>query len=353
MKNLLLLFGGRSTEHDISCMSAENVLSEIDRDAYTVFPVGITKNGAWIYVPDETDLVLTDGSWEYKGISAALSPDAVKKSLILFKDHGVEEIRIDVAFPVLHGLYGEDGTVQGLFELAGIPYVGSGVLASAAGMDKSMTKLIVDTLGIRQAEYVLLYRDEILQGPEEASIKVEEQLSYPIFVKPACAGSSMGVSKAEDRDSLKRALVNAAKHDQKILCEACINGRELECAVFADRERAFASGVGEINAAADFYDFDAKYYNEESQTDISPVLPEGAEEEIREDALRIFRAIGAYSLSRVDFFLDEKGVVFNEINTLPGFTAISMYPMLFEKQGVSKKELIDRLITTAFTHEEH
>lgn len=353
MKNLLLLFGGRSSEHDISCMSAENVLSEIDRSKYRVYPVGITKEGAWRYFPDQEKLTLTDGSWEKLSVPALLSPDTVEKSLYILKGEGFEKVRIDVAFPVLHGLNGEDGTVQGLFELAGIPYVGSGVFASAAGMDKSMTKVLVDTLGIRQAKSLLFYRKEIEKAPLDMALRAEETIPYPLFVKPSSAGSSMGVNKAENREELIAALQEAAKHDRKVLVEECIFGRELECAVYGDEETIIASGVGEILSGAEFYDFDAKYYNSESRTDTSPLLPDGVEEEIRDDAMRIFREIGCYSLSRVDFFLDEKGVVFNEINTLPGFTAISMYPMLFEKQGVQKAELIEKLIESAFTHEEH
>ena len=353
MKNLLLLFGGRSSEHDISCMSAENVLSEIDREKYRVYPVGITEEGAWLYVPDTGKTVLTDGSWKETGTPALLSPDAVRKALYIAGENGYEEIRIDAAFPVLHGLNGEDGTIQGLFELAGIPYVGCGVFASAASMDKSMTKILVGPLGIRQAKSVLIYRKEIQQDAEKAAAKAELALPYPIFIKPACAGSSVGVNKAVDHESLKAALIEAAKHDRKILAEECINGRELECAVYGDQDTTLVSGVGEILSAAEFYDFDAKYHNADSRTDTSPVLPEGVEEEIRSAAARIFRAVDAYSLSRVDFFLDEKGIVFNEINTMPGFTAISMYPMLFEKQGIGKRELVDRLIESAFTHREH
>jgi D-alanine-D-alanine ligase len=259
---------------------------------------------------------------------------------------------VDVVFPALHGLYGEDGTVQGILELAGIPYVGCGVVASAVSMDKLFTKIIVDSLkNIRQAKYVALRRCE-LKDMDAAVAKVEESLPYPVFIKPSNAGSSKGVSKASDREQLVEGLREAALHDEKILVEETIIGRELECAVLGG-ENPKASGVGEILAAesADFYDFDAKYNNAESKTDVNPSLPEGKEEEIRHAATEIFKAVDGFGLSRVDFFLekDTNEVVFNEINTLPGFTAISMYPMLWANKGLDKKTLVGKLIQSAFT----
>ena len=349
-QNLLILFGGQSSEHDISCMSAQNIIKNVDTDRYEVYLTGITKEGHWV-LADHIDQI-ADGSWVNSETAAILSPDATKKCLYLLKDGSFSEVRIDVIFPVLHGLYGEDGTVQGIFELAGIPYVGCGVLASAVSMDKIYTKLIVDALGIRQAEYVGVRRHE-LADMDAAVRKVEAKIAYPVFVKPSCAGSSVGVNKAADREELIAALLEASKHDSKILVEETIIGRELECAVFGTDKDVTASGVGEILAAADFYDFDAKYNNADSKTDTSPVLPDGVEEEIRKDAQAIFRAVNGFGLSRVDFFYDQKGVVFNEINTLPGFTAISMYPMLFEKQGVDKKKLVQKLIDAAFERKEH
>ncbi len=260
----------------------------------------------------------------------------------------VREVPVDVVFPVLHGLYGEDGTVQGLLELARIPYVGSGVLASAVSMDKLYTKIIVDALGIRQARYVPLTRAE-LSDMDRAAGRVEEILPYPVFVKPANAGSSRGVSKAGNRAQLKAALAGAARYDRKILAEEAIAGRELECAVLGGGSRpAEASGVGEILAAAEFYDFDAKYHSAASRTVTDPELPGDAAETIRRDALKIFKAVDGYGLARVDFFLTPEGeVVFNEINTMPGFTAISMYPILWEARGVGKAQLVEKLIAHA------
>lgn len=350
MKNLLVLFGGQSSEHAISCMSAANIIKQIDTDRYHVILVGITESGHWVYT--ENLHSLETGAWRESPVSAVLSPDATKKTLYVMDALRTQEIPIDVVFPVLHGLYGEDGTVQGILELAKIPYVGCGVLASAVAMDKVFTKVVVNDLGIRQAKYVAVHRSE-LADMDAAVAKVEEKLPYPVFVKPSCAGSSQGVGKARDREELKKALVFASRHDAKILVEETIVGRELECAVFGTSDRILTSGVGEVVAAAEFYDFDAKYNNNESKTDVSPDLPEEVVKEIQTSASRIFKAIGGFSLSRVDFFYDKDGVVFNEINTIPGFTAISMYPMLFEKMGISKQQLIQDLIDTAAYRREH
>ena len=260
----------------------------------------------------------------------------------------VTEVKLDLVFPVLHGLHGEDGTIQGLLELAKIPYVGCGVLASAVGMDKLYTKIIVNNLGIRQADYEPVMSEQ-LADMDAVTARIEAHFAYPVFIKPSNAGSSKGVSKAENREELEAGLKEAAKHDRKILVEETIIGREIECAVFGGgKEEVKASGVGEILAAADFYDFDAKYYNAESKTVTDPKLPGNATEEVRKAAVAIFKAVDGYGLSRVDFFVKEDGeVVFNEINTMPGFTAISMYPMLWEARGVNKEELVDKLMSHA------
>jgi len=260
------------------------------------------------------------------------------------------EEKVDVVFPVLHGLYGEDGTVQGLFSLAKLPYVGCGVLSSAVSMDKLYTKIIVDDLGIRQAAYVPVMVWKMRQDMDRVIRQVEERFAYPVFIKPSNAGSSRGVSKAENREQLIAGLEEAARHDRKILVEETIIGHEVECAVLGGGEKPVqSSGVGEILAAADFYDFDAKYYNEESRTVINPELPGNAAEKVKKAAEKIFNAVDGYGLARVDFFVTDSGeVIFNEINTMPGFTAISMYPMLWEAAGIPKKQLIDRLIELAF-----
>lgn len=347
-KNVLVLFGGRSSEHEVSCVSAATVISNLDKEAYEIYAVGITKEGRWVLA--ETLEEIKDGSWGNSRKQAVLSPDTTEKALYIMENGESRKIRIDVAFPVLHGLNGEDGTVQGLFELAGIPYVGCGVLASAVSMDKLYTKVIVDTLGIRQARYVAVQKEEI--NDPAVYEKIEEKLGYPVFIKPSNAGSSRGVSKAADREELVAGLLEAAKHDRKILVEETISGRELECAVLGD-EDVKASGIGEVLAAAEFYDYEAKYHNAESKTVISPELPEGKEEEIRQAAVKIFKAVDGQGLSRVDFFLEHgtNEVIFNEINTLPGFTSISMYPMLWEAKGIDKPALVTRLLELAHVRE--
>ena len=345
-KNIAVLFGGQSSEHEVSCVSAVTVINNIDTEKYDLILIGITKDGRWLKVDSVEEI--SSGAWRESTVSAILSPDASMKGVLLIEEGKTELVSIDVVFPVLHGLYGEDGTVQGVLELAGIPYVGCDVLASAVAMDKLYTKIIVDTLGIAQATYIPVLRRE-LKDMDAVVARVEAKLDYPVFVKPSNAGSSKGVSKAADRAALITALQVAAAEDSKILVEETIVGRELECALLGEAE-IDASGIGEILAAAEFYDYDAKYNNADSRTVIDPELPEGKKEEIRQNAKAIFAAIDGLGLSRADFFL-EKGtnrVVFNEINTLPGFTAISMYPMLWEACGIRKPELVERLIQTAW-----
>lgn len=347
-KNIAVLFGGQSSEHEVSCMSAANVIEQIDTDLYHLLLIGITEEGHWVKVDSVEDI--RSGAWRSSQTEAILSPDATKKCVLVTEQGVTTPVKIDVAFPILHGLYGEDGTVQGVFELAKIPYVGCGVLASAVSMDKLYTKIIVDDLGIRQADYVPVMRWKLEKDMEEVVKQVEEKFSYPVFIKPSNAGSSKGVSKAANREELIAGMKEAARHDRKILVEEMIVGREVECAVLGGGQKPVrSSGVGEILAAAEFYDFDAKYYNAESRTVIGPMLPGDSEERVRRAAEKIFNAVDGYGLSRVDFFVTAEGeVIFNEINTLPGFTAISMYPTLWEAAGIPKKELINELIRLAF-----
>lgn len=346
-KSIAVIFGGKSSEHEVSCVSAVTVIENIDTDAYNLVLIGITKEGKWLRV--ESTKQITSGEWYNSKDNAVLSPDASHKGILIIKDNKVERIAIDVVFPVLHGLNGEDGTIQGLLELSGIPYVGCGVLASSISMDKLYTKIVVDTLNIRQAEYVAVLKSD-MRNIDKVIANVEEKLKYPVFVKPSNAGSSQGVSKAQDRDELIAGLQEAIKHDRKVLVEETIIGREIECAILGGSEPK-ASGVGEILAAAEFYDYEAKYHNAESKTVISPDIPKDVEEKIRESAVRIFKAVDGYGLSRVDFFVekDTNDVVFNEINTLPGFTSISMYPMLWEARGISKKTLVEKMIQSAYS----
>ncbi len=347
-KTIAVFFGGQSTEHEISCISGTTFIKAIDKDKYDVVMVGITKEGRWLLVDDLKKI--EDKTWYDSDTTAILSPEADDTCLILIKGDKAEKLHIDLAFPTLHGMYGEDGTIQGLFELAKIPYVGCSCLASAISMDKAYTKRIVDDLGIRQAEYVVVF-DLDLNVEGKAVKKVRDKLTeLPLFVKPSRSGSSVGMTKVESWEELEPALRYAAEFDRKILVEEAIVGREIECAVLGGYEDAQASGVGEILAADTFYTYDAKYNNAESKTVVRPEFPEGVEEEVRADAVAIFKAVDGYGLSRVDFFLekDTNEVVFNEINTLPGHTSISMYPMLWTDKGIDIKAETQRLIDLAF-----
>ncbi len=347
-KRIVVLFGGQSSEHLVSCMSAANVIGQIDTSRYELLLIGITEEGHWLKADSLEDV--RTGAWKESTTEAIISPDATSHSVVLTEQGTSRNVPVDVVFPVLHGPYGEDGTVQGLLELAKIPYVGCGVLSSAVSMDKLYTKLIVDTLDIRQARYVPVMVWKFQKDPDAIIRQIEEKFSYPVFVKPSNAGSSRGITKAGNRQELLAGLEEAARHDRKILVEETITGHEVECAVLGGGQKPVASsGVGEILAAAEFYDYEAKYFNEQSRTVIGPELPGDSAERVRKAAERIFNAVDGYGLARVDFFVTDGGeVVFNEINTLPGFTSISMYPMLWEAAGISKKELIDRLITLAF-----
>ena len=346
-KSILLIFGGCSSEHEVSLKSATTILNNIDRSLYEVHPVGITKEGKWLlYTGSNSDL--TTNEWKKNGIPAFLSPDATQKALWICKSQGQEAIKInvDIVFPVLHGKNGEDGTIQGLCQLAQIPFVGCGVLASAVSMDKAFTKIAVATKGVPQAQFVVVKEPE-LKFMEKTIQKIESAFSYPYFIKPANAGSSVGISKANNREELINGLYEAVKHDRKILIEETIVGREVETAVMGNDEIT-VSGVGEILAAAEFYDFDAKYNNAESKTVVDADLPSEIKEKIRQYAKDVFDAVEGKGLSRIDFFVKENGdIIFNEINTLPGFTSISMYPMLFTATGLSVEDIITKLIELA------
>ncbi len=347
-KTVAVVFGGQSSEHEISVLSVQTVVAQMDPLRYDTLLIGITKDGRWLKVDSLRQI--EDGTWQQSSTKAILVPDAqIHGILLLFPDGTVKQQRVDVVFPVLHGLCGEDGTIQGLLELSRIPYVGCGVLSSSVAMDKLSTKCMVQQLGIAQARYVAVMREELTDGKAVLD-RVEQAFPYPVFVKPSNAGSSRGVTRAGNRDELKKGLALASQHDRRILVEEAILGRELECAVIGTRGNdVTACGVGEILAAAVFYDYDAKYNSAESRTDIAPVLPVGKKEEIERDAVRIFQALDGFGLARVDFFLETKTnrVIFNEINTLPGFTQISMYPMLCEGKGYAGAKLWTKLIEMA------
>jgi len=347
--NVCILFGGISPEHAVSLRSAESVLNNIDHNKYQVFPVGITREGKWIFFAGKDYSMLPAGTWmDCAGnCPAAISP-VRGQGLLRFTDGGVTEQNIDVVFPVLHGENGEDGAMQGLLQMAGIPYVGPHVSASAVAMDKTLTKLVVDKAGVPQAAWELVLASRLGKHMDSIVEILERRFTYPMFVKPAGTGSSVGVSKATDRSSLEHALRSAGKFDEKILVEEFIHGREIEVAVMGNEEPV-ASICGEIDSGADFYDYDAKYITDTSTAYIPARIPEDVQEQIRKEAVKVYKAIGCYGLSRVDFFATyaENRVVFNEINTLPGFTSISMYPKLFAASGVPYSQLIDNLLALA------
>ena len=346
-KSVLVLFGGCSSEHDVSLKSATTILNHMDKEKYEIHPVGITKEGKWLLYTGK-DYNLTNNGWQKNGVPAILSPDSTQKALMIYKPGAQEVVKIDidVVFPVLHGRNGEDGTIQGLCQLAQIPFVGCGVLASAVSMDKAFTKIAVQTKGVPQAKYVVVKKNE-MDDVDKVINKIESAFGYPYFIKPANAGSSVGISKAKNKEELIAGLRCAFEQDKKVLVEETIVGREVETAVMGNGDIK-VSGVGEILAAAEFYDFDAKYNNSESKTVVDADLPSETKEQIRAYAKDVFDAVEGKGLSRIDFFVKEDGsIIFNEINTLPGFTSISMYPMLFKATGLTVTEIVTKLIDLA------
>lgn len=347
--NVCVLFGGISPEHEVSLRSAESVLNNLDPEKYNIFPVGVSKDGQWTLFGGTDYSLLPSGHWsEHPDNCAAVISPIRGQGLICFQDNGAVCKAVDVVFPVLHGKNGEDGSMQGLLQMAGIAYVGPHVAESAVAMDKTLTKLVMDNAGIPQAAWLLVRGSELPSRMAEYLDTVESRFSYPVFVKPAGTGSSVGVSKATDRASLEKALIFAAKYDEKILVEEFIHGREIEVAVMGNANPV-ASVCGEIDSGAEFYDYDAKYVTDTSVAYIPARISETIGEEIRELAVKAYRAVGCQGLSRVDFFVtyENERVVFNEINTLPGFTSISMYPKLFAASGVPYGELIDELLQLA------
>jgi len=346
--NIAVIFGGFSSEHQVSISSAINVINNLSKEKYNIIPVYINQKGSWFLYEGNIDSIKTV-AWEKFGTPCQISCDMQNKGILRITGDKIKRIPVDVAFPVLHGKFGEDGTIQGLLEMGGLKYVGCGVLASSVAMDKATTKIIASALGIKQAKY-LVFRKEELADMQEALKKIRYKLGYPCFVKPSRAGSSVGITKAKNKKELEVAIELALEHDEKIIVEQAIVGRELECSVLGTGGAdTVASPVGEILAGAEFYDFDAKYNNTESQTVMNPDIGEDKAEEIRKAAVEIFKAIDGCGLSRVDFFIEEKtgNVIFNEINTIPGFTDISMYSMLIVEMGLSQSELMDRLIEVA------
>ena len=347
--SVCILFGGMSPEHEVSLRSAESVLNNIDHSKYNVIPMGITREGKWIIFGGKDYSELPAGTWMNNPANSrgAISP-VRGQGLLRFEDDCVVRERIDVVFPVMHGENCEDGAIQGLLQLAGIPYVGPHVAASAVSMDKTLTKLVVDQAGVPQAAWHLVRKHEVKNHMDHVIAALEAKFQYPMFVKPAGTGSSVGVSKAANREALDKALHDAAQFDEKILVEEFINGREIEVAVMGNSSPV-ASCCGEIDSGAEFYDYEAKYVTDTSTAYVPARISEEVEEQVRELAVQVYSAIGCQGLSRVDFFVtyEDNRIVFNEINTLPGFTSISMYPKLFDASGIPYTQLIDELLQLA------
>ena len=343
------MFGGRSGEHQVSVVSAASVIAALDPEKYEVIPIGITTEGRWLPGVHPKDL-LASGEPQVRRLPS--SAPAQETSLLApagadDRFLGNLKERLDVVFPVLHGPYGEDGTVQGLLELADVPYVGAGVLASAAGMDKGIMKALFRQAGLPVAPYLLFLRREWESSPERVRRQIEEEIGYPCFVKPANLGSSVGISKVHDRGELASAMDLAAAYDRRLVVEAFIDGRELECSVLGNDD-PIASLPGEIVPCEEFYSYRAKYIAGESRLLIPAPVPPEIVARIQELSIRAFKAIDGAGLARVDFFLTpEERLIINEINTMPGFTQISMYPKLWEATGISYAELVDRLLELA------
>ena len=365
-----IVFGGRSGEHEVSLLSAASILKAIDRTRFDVIPIGITKQGRWLAAADAHNLLNGEASAAPRPLRAG-DPETTPGAKLLHQGvptpispvpgpQGPEGKAIDVVFPVLHGTFGEDGTIQGLFELAGIAYVGSGVLGSSAGMDKDVMKRLFAQAGLPIVKHVTLLRADWENSPRKAVARIEAALKYPLFVKPANLGSSVGISKAHDRKELGPALDEAAQYDRKLVIEEGVGGkarrgsqparaREIEVAVLGNDDPR-ASVPGEIIPGKEFYDYEAKYLSEGSVPVIPAKITRSEAKQIREMAVAAFKACDLSGLARVDFLMEPDGkrrIFLNEVNTLPGFTQISMYPKLWEATGIPYKELITRLIELA------
>lgn len=351
-KNLAVVFGGCSSEHMVSCVSASSVIKNIKKEKYNLYMIGITTDGKWYLFEGNPDMLPEDKWIDDKYITPAfISPDASVKGIVVMRENAPEIIRLDAVQPVLHGKNGEDGTIQGLFQLAQIPFVGCNTVSSAVSMDKAYTNTIADMANIKQAKWTTSTKYEFDKNPEKFINHSAEYLGFPIFVKPANAGSSVGITKATDLKSLKKGVDIAFKEDYKIVLEEGIDGFEVECAVLGNDDPQ-ASTVGEILPCNEFYDFEAKYINNNTGLAIpAKNIDENKINEVRKQAIKAFTALGCAGLSRVDFFVGKKDgeIYFNEINTLPGFTSISMYPKLWEASGISYPDLLDKLAELAIS----
>lgn len=349
-----VLFGGCSSEHEISLVSASSVIRNLPAEKYEIIPVGITKDGRWYLYPGPVEKIAA-GEWEKNPqlTPAFLSPDRKTHGLVAVGADGARTIRLDCVFPVLHGRNGEDGTIQGLLELSGLPFVGCGALASALCMDKAVTHSLLGNAGIPCAKYLWFYRDAYTgDGIRKIKTKIGARLGYPVFVKPANSGSSVGVVKAKTEEELDGAVAAAAAESNKILVEEAVSGQEIECAVLGNRNPEAAAVVGEIVASAAFYDYDDKYKSGKSKLNIPAHLDAAVAEKVRDTAVHAFRALGCRGFARVDFFVrGGSEVLLNELNTIPGFTPISMYPKLWDASGLSYGKLLDRMVSLSFEND--
>jgi D-alanine-D-alanine ligase len=341
-----VIFGGRSGEHEVSLRSAESVIAAIDKSRYEVIAIGITQEGRWLRSGDAKAMIPQAVMASNNHQPVAIIGDPTRQGLMRL-DAGRSE-PLDVVIPVLHGTYGEDGTIQGLLEMAGVPYVGCGVLASATGMDKVVMKQLFAQAGLTVIEYEWFLRSSWEENPEAIIKRISRALGFPVFVKPANLGSSVGISKAKNKAELSASINDAARYDRRIIVERAVVGREIEVSILGNDNPA-ASLPGEIITGHDFYDYEDKYVDTSSKTEVPARLSKKITERIQRDAVKAFQAIDGSGLARVDFFL-ERGtnrVIINEINTMPGFTSISMYAKMWGASGISYAELIDRLIALA------
>lgn len=349
MKNALIIFGGVSSEHDVSCVSAISVIRNIPKNKYNVIMLGVTKQGEMFVYSGDFENLKNDGWLENKKDlkKAVISTDRADRGIIVFDENGYEKIKVDVCFPVMHGKNGEDGTMQGLLTIAGIPFVGCNTMASAVCMDKAMTNAICDVNGIEQAKWKYITSYDFARRGKKFAKECEEYLGLPVFIKPANAGSSVGVVKAKSVEEIFSGLEYAFKFDSRVVVEEAVVGAEVECAVMGNDE-PFAGAVGEIEPCNEFYDFEAKYESD-SGLHIPARIGEEKIKEVQEKAIKAYKALGCSGLARVDFFVrrSDGAVLLNEPNTLPGFTNISMFPMLMDNAGIPYGELIDRLCTLA------
>jgi len=344
-KNVLVLFGGHSPEHDVSLSSARTIVGALSR--HTVIPVYITKAGKWLLYDGKLDNI-QGIDWEKHGTPAILSPDRVNRGLLRIVGDKVKTIPVDVAFPILHGHNGEDGTIQGLCQLAGIPYVGCGVMASAVAMDKPVTRQLARSLKIPVPDSLVFSREDVRDDLTETTKKIRYKIGYPCFVKPAVGGSSVGTAKVNNKKELVPALTAALEISSRVVVEKTIKGREIEVGILGVGSEAKASVPGEIKPDREFYDYEAKYLSNTTEIIVPAEIDEETIKTIHKYALDIFSAINGCGMARADFFLTEESrVVFNEINTIPGFTANSIFPKMWEASGVSCRDLVEGLLSLA------